>query len=168
MFDDKTLALAEALVKRATGLGLWVTTAESCTGGLIAGALTSAAGASQCVAAGYVTYSNKAKIDALGVSQVSLERFGAVSAEVAGEMARGALETADADLSLAVTGIAGPGGGSPHKPVGLVYIAAAGGTKTEMLRVERFEFGDIGRGEVRRETVAAALALGLEMMAGEG
>ena len=167
MFDDVTLAAAEALVARATGLGLWITTAESCTGGLIAGALTSVAGASGCVAAGYVTYSNEAKADALGVSLETLARYGAVSGEVAGEMARGALATARADLALAVTGIAGPGGGSALKPVGLVYIAVAGGSKAGALRVERFEFGDIGRAEVRRETVVAALRLGLEMLEAE-
>ncbi len=161
MFDQETLANAEALVARATGLGLWITTAESCTGGLIAGALTSAPGASRCVAAGYVTYSNVAKTDALGVSAETLASYGAVSAEVAGEMSRGALVTARADLALAVTGIAGPGGGSAEKPVGLVFIAVAGGTKPEALTVERVEFGDIGRAEVRRETVVAALRLGL-------
>ena len=111
MFNQKITEASETLIERAIGLGLWITTAESCTGGLIAGALTSVAGASSCVGAGYVTYSNEAKMDALDVSLDVLEAHGAVSAEVAVEMARGAKKTAQADLALAVTGIAGPGGG---------------------------------------------------------
>lgn len=164
MFDQKLLALAEQLVKRATGLGIWITTAESCTGGLIAGALTSVSGASNCVGSGFVTYSNDAKMDALGVSFDSLETFGAVSEEVAREMALGAKITAKADLALAVTGIAGPFGGTIEKPVGLVFIAAAGGTDPERIVVERHEFGNIGRSDVRIATVVAALQLGLRSL----
>lgn len=161
MFDQKILSVSDELVKRAIGFGVWISTAESCTGGLIAGALTSVSGASACVGAGFVTYSNEAKIDALNVSPQSLELYGAVSAEVAGEMARGAQIKAKAQLAIAVTGIAGPGGGSAEKPVGLVYIASAGGTDIHALTVKEFKFGDIGRSEVRRETVLCALELGL-------
>lgn len=125
MFDQDILDAAEALVARAIGLGLWITTAESCTGGLIAGALTSVSGASNCVGAGFVTYSNGAKVSALGVLPETLDNFGAVSEQVASEMAIGACKAAHADLSLAVTGVAGPLGGTIEKPVGLVYIAAA-------------------------------------------
>ncbi|GJM00340.1 MAG: competence damage-inducible protein A [Methyloligella sp.] len=164
MFDQKITAVSEELVKKASGLGVWISTAESCTGGLIAGALTSVAGASACVGAGFVTYSNEAKMDALHVTSKSLDLYGAVSSEVAGEMARGAQAQAKAHLAIAVTGIAGPGGGSAEKPVGLVYIAAAGGTSKDALRVKEFKFGDIGRSEVRRETVLKALELGLEAL----
>lgn len=165
MFDTEIMNAAEALVKRAVALELWITTAESCTGGLITGALTSVAGASNCIGAGYVTYSENAKMDALGVSEETLEAVGAVSSEIATEMAIGARRVAKADLSLAVTGIAGPGGGSALKPVGLVYIAVAGGTDPQGLTVKKFEFGDIGRAEVRRETVLAALSLGFKALA---
>lgn len=164
MFNQKITTTSTDLIQRAIGLGLWITTAESCTGGLIAGALTSVEGASSCVGAGYVTYSNEAKMDALNVSVDVLEAHGAVSSEVAGEMALGAKRTAQADLAIAVTGIAGPGGGTKEKPVGLVYIAIAGGTDDNALLVKKFEFGDIGRSEVRSETVLNALQLGLKAL----
>lgn len=164
MFDAEILSISEELVKRASGLGLWISTAESCTGGLIAGALTSVSGASACVGAGFVTYSNEAKMDALNVSVESLNLHGAVSSEVAKEMALGALRNGKANLALAVTGIAGPGGGSDLKPVGLVYIAVAGGLKMDALIVQEHRFGDVGRSEVRRETVLKALELGLSAL----
>lgn len=164
MFDAEILSISEELVKRASGLGLWISTAESCTGGLIAGALTSVSGASACVGAGFVTYSNEAKMDALNVSAESLNLHGAVSSEVAKEMALGALRNGKANLALAVTGIAGPGGGSDLKPVGLVYIAVAGGLKMDALIVQEHRFGDVGRSEVRRETVLKALELGLSAL----
>lgn len=164
MFDAEILSISEELVKRASGLGLWISTAESCTGGLIAGALTSVSGASACVGAGFVTYSNEAKMDALNVSAESLNLHGAVSSEVAKEMALGALRNGKANLALAVTGIAGPGGGSDLKPVGLVYIAVAGGLKVDALIVQEHRFGDVGRSEVRRETVLKALELGLSAL----
>ncbi len=155
---------ATKLVNKAVAQDLWITTAESCTGGLIAGALTSVSGASNCVGAGYVTYSNEAKHHALTVSLETLNKFGAVSQEVALDMATGALNVSNADLALAVTGIAGPGGGSREKPVGLVYIACVGGTNRQFSRIERHEFGQIGRAAVRRETVLQALALGLQAL----
>lgn len=164
MFDEEITLAATTLVKRAVDLGLWITTAESCTGGLIAGAVTSVSGASNCVSAGFVTYSNDAKAQALNVGKDVLFEFGAVSKRVAAEMAVGALSAAHADLSLAVTGIAGPGGATPDKPVGLVYISVAGGTDNNFLTVKEFHFGDLGRSEVRRETVLEALKMGIEAL----
>ena len=164
MFDEEIMNAATKLVNKAVAQGLWITTAESCTGGLIAGALTSVSGASNCVGAGYVTYSNEAKQQALTVPFKTLNKFGAVSQEVALDMASGALNVSNADLALAVTGIAGPGGGSLEKPVGLVYIACVGGPNRQFSHVQRHDFGDIGRTAVRRETVLQALALGLQAL----
>ena len=156
MFDQEISLLAGIVIKEFSKADLVVTTAESCTGGLIGGAITSIPGSSDVYQQGYVTYSNKAKIELLGVDRDTLREHGAVSAECASQMAIGALEAADADAAVAVTGIAGPGGGSESKPVGLVYIAVAT-AEEEGAFVESFEFGDIGRDEVRRETVKEAL-----------
>ncbi|MBC2859495.1 CinA family protein [Stappia sp. 28M-7] len=131
-------------------------TAESCTGGLIAGALTEIAGSSSAVERGFVTYSNEAKSDMLGVPADLIARVGAVSREVAIAMAEGALAASRADVTVAVTGIAGPGGGSAEKPVGLVHMAlAAKGLSTHH---KELRFGDIGRSGVRLATVERALA----------
>lgn len=132
-----------------------IATAESCTGGLIAGALTEVAGSSDVVDRGFVTYSNAAKRDMLGVSEATLEAHGAVSEEVAAEMARGALERSAASLAVSVTGIAGPGG-SEHKPEGRVCfgLASDAGVITETM-----EFGPIGRSAVRQATVNHAIEL---------
>ena len=139
-----------------------IATAESCTGGLVAAALTEIAGSSDVVDCGFVTYSDAAKRKMLGVPAATLSRHGAVSAETAAAMARGALKRSPADISVAITGIAGPGGGSKQKPVGLVYFAAAGVDGRRLARVCRF--GKIGRTRVRLRSVAEALAL-LEMLA---
>lgn len=136
---------------------LHVATAESCTGGLVAAALTEIAGSSDVVECGFVTYSNAAKRTMLGVPAATLTRYGAVSAETAAAMARGALKNSPADLAVAVTGIAGPGGGSKNKPVGLVYFAAASRNGRRLARQRRF--GKIGRARVRLHSVAQALAL---------
>ncbi len=130
--------------------------AESCTGGLIAGCLTEITGSSDVVERGFVTYSNAAKVQVLGVPQATLDRVGAVSAEVAEAMATGALAHAPVQVSIAVTGIAGPGGGSREKPVGLVYfgLATSGGGLAHVRHVFDGE-----RGAVRRQSVAAALDL---------
>lgn len=158
MFDDEIIALAEMAIREFTTAGLTVTTAESCTGGLIAAALTSVAGSSDVIERGFVTYSNSAKNELLGVEQEVLDKHGAVSSECAVQMVTGARKAADADAAVAVTGIAGPGGGSAEKPVGLVYIAVS--TREEKgAFVERFEFGNLGRSEVRRETVREALEM---------
>jgi nicotinamide-nucleotide amidase len=161
MADRETEAAAIALLDLCKTKKLMVATAESCTGGLVAGALTDIAGSSAVVDRGFVTYTNEAKHEMLGVLSDTLNRFGAVSRETAEAMARGALGNANADIVVSITGIAGPGGGSPEKPVGLVHFAAAsrGG---RLIHRER-RFGDIGRAEVRRRSVLEALALLTEL-----
>ncbi|WP_092063278.1 CinA family protein [Poseidonocella pacifica] len=148
--------MAEDTLAAARAAGLKIATAESCTGGMIIAALTDVAGSSDVVDRGFVTYSNQAKIDMLGVRDETLERFGAVSEAIAREMADGALARSGAGLAVAVTGIAGPGG-SEHKPEGRVCFGLAQKGKTTL--VETQEFGPIGRGAVRRATVEHALRL---------
>ena len=147
---------AEALLALARSRGAKIATAESCTGGLIAGAITDIAGSSDIFDRGFVTYSNGAKTDMLGVRTATLQQFGAVSEEVAREMAEGALARSAADLAVSVTGIAGPGG-SEHKPEGRVCFGLAARTKES--RTETVDFGPLGRAEVRRATVVHALHL---------
>jgi nicotinamide-nucleotide amidase len=142
--------------------GLMVATAESCTGGLVAGALTEIAGSSDVVDRGFVTYSDAAKEAMLGVPSATLERYGAVSRETADAMAAGALAMSNAHIAVAITGIAGPGGGSPEKPVGLVHFAAAARDGRRIHREKHY--GDIGRGKVRMNSVAEALAM-IELLA---
>ena len=137
--------------------GLKIATAESCTGGLVAGALTEIAGSSDVVDRGFVTYSNAAKEAMLGVPAATLDRYGAVSAETAAAMAAGALKNSLADITVAITGIAGPGGGSKQKPVGLVHFAAASRDGRCLAREQRY--GEIGRQSVRERSVAEALEL---------
>ena len=134
-----------------------IVTAESCTGGLIAGLLTEIAGSSDVFERGYVTYSNDAKIECLGVDPRLIETEGAVSREVAIAMAAGALSSSRADVSIAVTGIAGPGGGTLHKPVGLVHLAAH--RKNHPTRHKECRFGDIGRAGIRIATIREALVM---------
>lgn len=156
--------ISESLVKEARytlellrRAELTVVTAESCTGGLIAAALTEVPGSSDVVERGFVTYSNEAKTDLLGVPDELIAKFGAVSREVAVAMAAGALANSHADVSLAVTGVAGPGGGSQEKPVGLVHVAAQRlGTEANHLECR---FGAIGRNEIRQATVRGALEM---------
>jgi nicotinamide-nucleotide amidase len=137
--------------------GLHVATAESCTGGLVAAALTEIAGSSDVVDRGFVTYSNEAKHEMLGVPLATLKRHGAVSPQTAKAMAAGALKNSRADVAVSVTGIAGPGGGTKLKPVGLVYFAAASRDGRRVARKRLY--GDIGRRRVRQRSVAQALAL---------
>jgi nicotinamide-nucleotide amidase len=137
--------------------GLHVATAESCTGGLVAAALTEIPGSSDVVDRGFVTYSDEAKHAMLGVPAATLKRHGAVSAQTAKAMAAGALKNSQADLAVSITGIAGPGGGSKQKPVGLVYFAAASRDGRRIARKRLY--GDIGRRRVRLHSVAEALAL---------
>lgn len=139
---------------------MMLSTAESCTGGLIAGALTEIAGSSAIVDRGFVTYTNEAKMELIGVSPATLDAFGAVSKETALQMAHGALYRSWADVSVAVTGVAGPGGGSAEKPVGLVHLAAKARSGTIIHREMRY--GDIGRGEIRLATVRTALDMLME------
>lgn len=145
--------------------GQMVVTAESCTGGLIAAALTDVPGSSEAVFGGFVAYHNRAKIEMIGVPADLLEKYGAVSTEVARAMAEGALKTAGVDIAIAVTGIAGPGGGGEDKPVGLVHFGCA--TKAGTTVRER-RFGDIGRQAVREATVEVALDMVLERLGVQG
>ena len=152
---------AADLLDLARAKGQTIATAESCTGGMIIAALTEIAGSSDVVDRGFVTYSNAAKTDMLGVGPATLEAHGAVSEEVARDMASGALARSGATLAVAVTGIAGPGG-SEHKPEGRVCFGLA---SAQGVRTETVEFGAIGRGAVRDATVVHAIAMMHEELA---
>ncbi|MCQ8184330.1 CinA family protein [Parvularcula maris] len=154
--DNTALRLAEELVRQCTEEVLMVSTAESCTGGLIAAAITSVSGSSSVFGEGFVTYANEAKTRALGVPEDILVKHGAVSGEVAALMAEGAKARSGADLAVSVTGIAGPGGGSADKPVGLVWFGLA---TPEGVRVERRVFPQGGRDFVRILTQRQALRM---------
>jgi nicotinamide-nucleotide amidase len=155
--------LAAQVIAKAQARGLRIATAESCTGGLIAAALTAVPGSSAVVEGGLVTYSNGAKIALLGVAGATLVAKGAVSQEVAREMALGAQRRCGADLAVSVTGIAGPGGATAHKPVGRVCFGLAGPGAVAQSRLR--DFGDLGRAGVRAAAVAEALGWLLEAMA---
>jgi nicotinamide-nucleotide amidase len=154
--------LANSLLLACQQRGIMLATAESCTGGMIIAALTDIAGSSAVVDRGFITYSNEAKMDMLGVSPATLEAHGAVSRETAIEMATGALARSRAGLTLAVTGIAGPGGGSAEKPVGLVWFGV--GLGGQSVTAEHKLFPDKGRDFIRQETVRHALELGLRAL----
>lgn len=149
------MTLAHQVLEAAKARGVMIATAESCTGGMVAAALTDIAGSSDVVERGFVTYSNAAKMDLLGVSPKTLDTHGAVSEPVAKEMAAGAVTQSRADLAVSVTGIAGPGG-SEHKPEGRVCFAVSG---LGVLRVETVEFGVLGRANVRAAARDHALNL---------
>jgi nicotinamide-nucleotide amidase len=153
--DEELLAEARALLDLCRSKKLTIATAESCTGGLVAATLTEIPGSSDVVERGFVTYSNAAKTAMLGVPAEVIARFGAVSRETAEAMAQGALAHSPADLAVSITGIAGPGGGSPDKPVGLVHFAAA--VRGGSLVHHESRYGDIGRAQVRRVSVKQAL-----------
>jgi nicotinamide-nucleotide amidase len=157
MFAPELTARAEALLEKFRRQGLKVATAESCTGGLIVALLTEISGSSDVVERGFVTYSNDAKMELLGVPAATLAAVGAVSRETALAMVAGALARSDADVAVAVTGIAGPGGGSANKPVGLVHLAAQRKDGPPVHREMRY--GDIGRAQVRLATVETALEM---------
>ena len=157
VFPEPLLASTRALLDLCRVRALKIATAESCTGGLVAGLLTEIAGSSDVVDRGFVTYSNDAKRELIGVRAETLATHGAVSEETAREMAQGALQHSRADIAVSITGIAGPGGGSAEKPVGLVHFACYGPGSRQMA-VER-RFGDLGRGAIRLAAVAEALAL---------
>ena len=159
MFAPEIVALARAVNDALVTREQMIVTAESCTGGLIAGALTEIPGSSEAVFGGYVSYANEAKAGMIGVDPALIAQHGAVSEVVARAMAEGARKASGAAVSIAVTGIAGPGGGSAEKPVGLVHFAYTDATMT--LHLER-RFGDLGRERIREETVKAALELVLE------
>jgi nicotinamide-nucleotide amidase len=157
MVDDEIRIATVSVLEACRARGLKIATAESCTGGLVAGALTEVAGSSDVVDRGFITYSNEAKQQMLGVPAVTLRDYGAVSRQTAEAMAYGALSKAKVDLAVAITGIAGPGGGSVDKPVGLVHFAAVTRDGTFMHAAKRY--GDIGRREVRQKAVLQTLAM---------
>jgi nicotinamide-nucleotide amidase len=152
------LPLAETVLQGFRAKGKRIATAESCTGGLISAVLTAIPGSSDVFDRGFVTYSNAAKQQVIGVRAETLLAHGAVSSEVACEMAGGALRESGVDAAVAVTGVAGPGGGTTAKPVGLVFVAVAL-SGAQGIFVEEFRFGDIGREKVREETAEKALEM---------
>lgn len=160
MTDPEVGARAREVVEANIARGLTVALAESCTGGLVSAALTDVAGSSAMFDRGFVTYSNEAKREMLGVGRDVFETFGAVSVACAWAMAQGALERSHADVAVAITGVAGPGGGSSEKPVGTVLFARARrGADAKEVVADRKDFGDLGRDEVRRQAVICALEL---------
>ena len=162
MSDGQTTdigALAVRFIAGCRAAGIMAATAESCTGGMIAAAITDISGSSAVLDRGFVTYSNEAKMEMLGVSAKTLEAHGAVSGETAHEMAAGALAKSRAAIALAVTGIAGPGGGTAQKPVGLVWFGIA--VEGRPVQTESRVFPDHGRAFIRGETVRTALELAI-------
>jgi nicotinamide-nucleotide amidase len=164
MSGSATRALSRSLLDLCRMRKLTIATAESCTGGLVAAALTEIPGSSDVVDRGFVTYSNQAKHVMLGVDTATLETFGAVSKETATAMAFGALEHADTDLAVSITGIAGPGGATPGKPVGLVHLAVA--ARDGRITHKECRFGAVGRNNVREQSVIEALKMLTEMARG--
>lgn len=165
MIDDDIVEAAKRLLDICKRKHLTVATAESCTAGLVAGTLTEVPGTSSILDRGFVTYSNQAKQDMLGVSATTLRSHGAVSGETAEEMVRGALANTPVDLAVSITGIAGPDGGSEEKPVGLVHFGAAS-RSGRFAHVEK-RFGNIGRAEVRKQSVLQAFRMLHELAEGE-
>jgi nicotinamide-nucleotide amidase len=157
MYSDEIIKLATDVLEKARAKNAHIASAESCTGGLIIGALTEIAGSSDVVDRGFITYTNLAKMDLLDVSTEILKNDGAVSAKTAIAMVQGALKNSAATHAVSVTGVAGPGGGSITKPVGLVHIAVMRRGFDPIHQEHRF--GDIGRSEVREATIIAALKL---------
>jgi nicotinamide-nucleotide amidase len=157
MADETLHRAANALLELCKAKKLTLATAESCTGGLVAAALSEISGSSLVLDRGFVTYSNTAKQQMLGVTPATIDVYGSVSAECAEEMAKGALAHASVDLAVSITGIAGPTGAVPGKPIGLVYFCAAS-RSGRVLSHDR-KYGDIGRTNVRRQSVLQALAM---------
>lgn len=164
MSGSATRALSRSLLDLCRMRKLKIATAESCTGGLVAAALTEIPGSSDVLERGFITYSNDAKHAMLGVETATLTTFGAVSKETATAMAFGTLENADVHLAVAITGIAGPGGATPGKPVGLVHIAVA--ARDGRLVHREFRFGALGRSVVRQNSVVEAIKMLMEMARG--
>lgn len=157
---DELLALAARVLHANRALGRRVAVAESCTGGLISAALTEHAGASDVFEAGFVTYANEAKTALLGIDENLIATFGAVSVATAWAMAQGAIKRSEADVAVAITGIAGPAGGSEIKPVGTVVFARARrGDKPDQIMANTRQFGDIGRNAIRLQAALIALEL---------
>jgi len=157
IFEPEIIARAASILQRAREQNLKIATAESCTGGLVAALFTEIPGSSATFDRGFVVYSNAAKHDMLGVPAELIETHGAVSAQTACAMAEGALAHSQADIAIAITGVAGPGGGSAEKPVGLVHFASArAGAPTMPVEMR---YGDMGRANVRRAALESALDL---------
>lgn len=164
MLDGQLTEQARKLVELCKEHGLTIGTAESCTGGLLSACITAVPGSSKVFERGFVTYANAAKMEMLGVNADLLAAHGAVSEPVARAMAEGVLARAPVDLAASITGVAGPGGGSAEKPVGLVFIGSGRKTADGVdVTVERCEFGDVGRNVVRERTVAEALNLLMQL-----
>jgi len=157
MFDDEIVTAVNALLEVCKAKKLMVATAESCTGGLVAAAISEISGSSLVLDRGFVTYSNEAKQQMLGVTPATIDVYGAVSKECADEMAKGALAHAQVDLAVSITGIAGPTGAVPGKPIGLVYFCAA--ARSGRVIAQDCRFGGIGRTKVRRASVLQALSM---------
>ena len=158
--DKELIELAREVIEKNREAGRKIATAESCTGGLVAAALTEIAGASDVFDRSFVTYSNEAKIEMLGVSEDIVATLGAVSEATAWAMAQGALNRSGADVTVAVSGIAGPGGGTEKKPVGTVVFARALRDEAKAPMVaDTHHFGDLGRAEIRRQAALVALRL---------
>jgi nicotinamide-nucleotide amidase len=155
--DERLIALAAELLEACRLQGESIVTAESCTGGLVAATLTAVPGSSDVFERGFITYANAAKSEMLGVPYWLIERHGAVSEDVARAMAGGALTHSQASLAVAVTGIAGPDGGTREKPVGLVHFAAA--RRDTPIIHDKVLYGDLGRAEIRKRSVERAIAL---------
>jgi nicotinamide-nucleotide amidase len=160
LLPPELVEAARRVIEANRAEGRKIAVAESCTGGLVAAALTEIPGSSDVLGCGFVTYSNEAKVSLLGVSVEMIETFGAVSIAVAWAMARGALEQSGADTAVAITGVAGPGGGSEKKPVGtVVFGRARKGADPEDIAADKRHFGDLGRGGVRLQAALCALEL---------
>jgi nicotinamide-nucleotide amidase len=156
--DAELPVMASMVLDRFRAAEMQIATAESCTGGLVAALITSVPGSSDVFDRAFITYSNAAKMQMLGVDAKKLEQFGAVSSEIASEMARGAIEHSDAGAAVSITGIAGPGGGSAEKPVGLVFIAVAR-RDDEGAFVEEFRFSELERDAIRSQSARMALEM---------
>ncbi len=160
LLPDDLVALAQRVIDENRAVGRTIAVAESCTGGLVSAALTEIPGSSDVFIAGFVTYADEAKMSALGVASDVIETFGAVSLATAWAMAHGAVERANADVAVAITGIAGPTGGSDRKPVGTVIFARAErDDDPDQAVTDERKFGDLGRGGIRRQAALCALEL---------
>jgi nicotinamide-nucleotide amidase len=166
MADQELVERAVALLELCKSKGLTLATAESCTGGLLSAVITEVPGSSLVLDRGFVTYTNEAKQQMLGVTPMTLETYGAVSRECAEEMAKGTLAHAPVNLAISITGVAGPTGATPVKPIGLVHFAVA--SRSGRLIHRDRNFGDIGRANVRRASVVQALAMLIELAEKEG
>ncbi len=162
MFSNETLELAETLIASLKEQNKSIVTIESCTGGLVAAALTEVSGSSEVVYGGFITYANKAKTNMIGVPVASLEQYGAVSEQVARAMAEGGLSASGTDIAISITGVAGPTGGTQEKPVGLVHFACA--TKNNTYHLEMLFGENLERGKIRQLSVNTILEMSLEVI----